>query len=185
MDLNQITPIIEKLVKDTLRERNYPFGGRPGSVYGGLSNKVASGTLVNSVKVLTKRQNDINSIEIDIAAYGIFVEEGRASGKNFVPVSAIMQWLTEKGIGIRNPQGQFVKEHRKTKKKYEEAKKTGNILPAAFAIQSSIKRFGIRATNFTELALNKISQDKQILSLLEGQAIDDLMSLISVSATVK
>ena len=158
MNLEEITPIIEKIVKDTLRERVYPFGGRQNSLYSGLSNKVSSGNLLNSVKVNIQKQDDFTGIEIDIAAYGMFVEEGRMPGKK-VPVSAIMQWLGEKGINVRNEKGRFVKGNRKFKKEYEEAKSNGKILPAAFAIQKSIEKFGIRASNFSEKAFYKISQD--------------------------
>jgi len=185
MNLEEITPIIEKIVKDTLRERRYPFGGRPNSLYSGLSNKVASATLINSVRVNIVRQDDVSGIEIDISPYGLFVEEGRMAGSKEVPVSAIMQWLGEKGINVRDERGRYVKGHRKFKQQYEEAKQTNKILPAAFAIQKSIKRFGIRSTNFTEMAMHRISENKQIMNLLEGQAIQDLLKLINVSSTVK
>ncbi|CAB5214278.1 hypothetical protein UFOVP185_45 [uncultured Caudovirales phage] len=185
MNLEEITPIIEKIVKETLRERRYPFGGRPNSLYNGLSNKVASATLINSVKVNTIKQNDVSGIEIDIAPYGLFVDEGRRAGSKEVPVSAIMQWLGERGINVRDERGRFVKGHRKFKKQYEEAKQNNKIVPAAFAIQKSIKRFGVRASNFTEMAMFRISENKQIMDLLEGQAIEDLLNLINVSSTVK
>lgn len=171
MDLVAIAPIIEKLVKDALRERRYTFGfqGRTG-----VSNKIASSTLVNSVKVNVRDINNINTLEIDIAAYGNFVDEGRLPGKKGIPVSAIMQWLGEKGIGVRDERGRFVKGNKEMSKSL----KGNKILPIAFAIQKSIQRFGIRSSGFIEVALGKIEQDKKIMSLLEEQTMEDLIKII-------
>jgi hypothetical protein len=176
MNLEAIAPIIQQIVKDTLRERRYLFGFQGKT---GVTNKVASGTLVNSVRVNVKNKNDINTLEIDIAGYGNFVEEGRLPGLRGVPVEAIKIWMEEKGIGIRNEQGKFVKGHRQRKKNYKTGK--GDVYSIAFAIQKSIERFGIRSSGFTEIALGKIAENKKIMSLLEGQAIQDLMNIIQQS----
>jgi hypothetical protein len=180
MDLNAVLPSIEKIVKNTLKERNYPFGGRPNSVYSGLSNKIATGGLMNSVKAKAQKYNDMDHIEIEMKNYGAFVEEGRKPG-SYVPISQIMKWIQQKGIGVRNERGQFVKGHLKTKKQIQKANREGQALPVAFAIQKSIWKFGIRATSFTEIALYKISQDKKIINLIGDEAMDELMNMISVT----
>ena len=176
MNLEAIAPIIEKIVKDTLKERRYPFGfqGRTG-----LSNKVASGTLVNSVKVNVKNNNNINSLEIDIANYGNLVDEGRLPGKNGIPVEAIKIWLQEKGIGVRDERGRFVKGHGKTRQSHKTVKKEGGILPIAFAIQKNIQKFGIRPSGFVQASMENIQNNQKIMDLLEQQTMNELLNIIN------
>jgi len=175
MDLQVIAPVVEQIVKDTLRQRRYPFGNK----ITGVGNKVASGTLVDSVRVLPVRNGDQETLEIDIAAYGNFVDEGRQSGKQMVPVSAIMQWLLEKGIGIRDERGRFVKGHGKTRKSHKTAKKTGDILPIAFAIQKNIQKFGIRPAGFVQKSLENIQNNEKVINLLEQQSMNELLNIIN------
>jgi hypothetical protein len=171
MNLEAIAPVIEKIVKDTLKERRYPFGfqGRTG-----LSNKVASGTLVNSVKVVATNDNNVQNLSIDIAGYGNMVDEGRRPGLRGIPVEAIRQWLEEKGIGVRDERGRYVQGHRKR----AAANKTAEILPIAFAIRKNIEKFGIRSAGFIQISLGKIAENKKILSLLEDSAMADLIKII-------
>jgi hypothetical protein len=171
MNLEAIAPIIEKIVKDTLRERRYPFGHQGRS---GLSNKVASGTLVNSVKVNLIQTNNVQTLELDIAGYGQFVNDGRVPGKKGIPLSAIMQWLNEKGIGVRDERGRFVKGHKEMAKSL----KSNDIHPIAYAIQKSIERFGIRSSGWIPIAMGKIQESQKIMGLLEGQAMADLIKII-------
>jgi hypothetical protein len=174
MDLNKIAPLIQKDVQDALKERRYSFGfqGRMG-----LTNKIASGNLFNSVKVEVKEKDNINTLSIDMLGYWQFVEEGRLPGRKGVPVEAIKIWMEEKGIGIRNERGRFVKGHRARKKSYKTGK--DDVYPIAFAIQKSIQKFGIRSAGFLEVALGKISEDKKINELLEGDVMSDLIKIIT------
>ena len=175
MNLEAIAPLIEQIVKDTLRERRYPFGRK----ITGVGNKIASSTLVNSVKVLPVKNGDQETLEIDIAAYGNFVDEGRQQGKPFVPITAITQWLTEKGIGIRDERGRFVKGHGKTRQSHKTAKKEGGILPIAFAIQKNIQKFGIRPSGFIQAFLENIQNNQKIMDLLEQQTMNELLNIIN------
>ena len=139
MNLESIKPIVEQIVKDTLLERRYEYGF-PAK---GVSNKKATGGLVNSIKVVQIKENntDILRVEMKDPNYK-FVEEGRAKGK-YVPIKAILKWMAQRGIGIRNEKGQFVK---------DDAARTA----AAFRISNSIRVNGIRASRFIEIAKGRI-----------------------------
>ena len=107
MDLNQIAPIIEEIIKNSLRQKRYPFGFRK---YRGISDKVASGNLVNSISVKIEKDNDEiyyakvygPNGELLNQTYGNFpnnsVQAGRAPGKKGVPVSALIQWINDRKL---------------------------------------------------------------------------------------
>ena len=106
MNLEAIAPIIQKLLVQSLMEP-YPYGGARNSVKTGSANKRASGTLINSINSYVVNNGDEQSLVIEMAGYGQFVDEGRLAG-SYPPVAAIMQWLLEKGINVRDDRGRFV-----------------------------------------------------------------------------
>lgn len=161
MNLDAIRPIVEQIVKDTLLEKRYEYGW-PSK---GVSNKKATGGLINSIKVVQIEENntDILKVEMKDPNYK-YVEEGRAKGK-YVPIKAILKWMAQRGIGIRNEKGQFVK---------DDAARTA----AAFRISNSIRVNGIRSTGFIEIAKGRIEENKQIMRLLEDAAMQELIDLI-------
>jgi len=166
MNLDAIRPIVEQIVKDTLLEKRYEYGW-PSK---GVSNKKATGGLINSIKVIQIEENntDILKVEMKDPNYK-YVEEGRrkgtAKGKGYVPIKAILKWMAQRGIGIRNEKGQFVK---------DDAARTA----AAFRISNSIRVNGIRSTGFIEIAKGRIEENKQIMRLLEDAAMQELIDLI-------
>ena len=161
MNLEAIKPIVEQIVKDTLLEKRYEYGW-PSK---GVSNKKATGGLINSIKVIKIEENntDILRVEMKDPNYK-YVEKGRAKGK-YVPIKAILKWMAQRGIGIRNEKGQFVK---------DDAARTA----AAFRISNSIRVNSIRATGFIEIAKGRIEENKQIMRLLEDAAMQELIDLI-------
>jgi len=173
MNLEAIAPIIKKIIQDTLRERRYPFGfqGRTG-----LSNKVASGTLLNSVQVVKVQNEGIDTLELIMPGYGQFVNDGRLPGKKGIPVEAIKIWMQEKGIGVRDERGRFVKGNRQRTKNFNTGK--GDVYPIAFAIQKNIQKFGIRQSGWIPIVMGKIEEDRKIRELLEGQAMADLIKIL-------
>lgn len=179
MNLEQIAPIVEQIIKDTLQERRYPFG----NTIKGIGNKIASGRLRDSITVNAVQNGNEQTLEITGAAYGNFVDLGRVAGRKDVPISAIMQWIGEKGIGIRNEKGQFVKGHSSFKKQYKNAKETGGILNLAFAIQKNIQKFGIRnygeaGQGFIAASLQNLQNNRNLMSLLEETSLNELKSII-------
>jgi len=74
MDLNAIAPIIENKFKEALAEKRYPFGFAKKQ---GISNKIATGSLYNSVKVSVVPGNNTEIIQITMNDYGQWVQSGR------------------------------------------------------------------------------------------------------------
>jgi hypothetical protein len=161
MNLEEIRPIVEDIVKQTLLEKRYEYGW-PAK---GVSNKKATGGLINSIKVVQVHQDNNDILQIDMKDPNYkYVEEGRRKG-TYVPIKAILKWMAQRGIGIRDKKGRF--------KKDEDARKS-----VALKISNSIRVNGIRATGFMEIAKAKIEENNQILQLLEDSAMQELIDII-------
>lgn len=159
MDLEKIAPIIEDILKKTLEQKRYPFGF---AKFKGVGNKVASGKLKNSIQVQVKKVNE-NETVIQVLAeeYSKWVQSGRLPGKKGVPITAIENWIKSRGLQGRDKKGQFIKRR-----------------SFAFAIQNNIKKFGIRPSNFLDVALETIGNDPKIMELIGDEAYEDLINLI-------
>lgn len=106
------------------------------------NGKNASSNLSNSLRyVITYNGEDLD-IEFEMADYGLFVDKGRAPGKQ-PPIQAITPWLQLKGI----PQS------------------------AAFPIARKIGKDGIKPTPFFESEIEK-NQDNLIKLLEEAYVKD-------------
>ena len=161
MDLEAIKPIVQDIVKNVLLERRYEYGWPTK----GMSNKKATGGLINSIKVIQIKENNTDILQVDMKDPNYkYVEKGRAKGK-YVPIKAILKWMAQRGIGIRNEKGQFVK---------DDNARTA----AAFRISNSIRVNSIRATGFIEIARKRIAENKQVMQLLEEAAMQELIDII-------
>jgi hypothetical protein len=159
MDLEKIAPIIEKIMKDTLEQKRYPFGF---AKFKGVGNKVASGKLRDSISVKVVKVNEGESIiQVLTAEYAQWVQSGRLPGKKGIPVDALEKWIKERGLTGRDKRGRYIKRR-----------------SFAFAIQSNIKKFGIRPSNFLDVALEMIANDPKIMDLIEDGAYEELLNLI-------
>jgi hypothetical protein len=178
MNLEAIAPIIEDIIRQSLYEQRYKFGF---DKYKGMSNKVASGTLANSIEVkfekggiqqnkITRRQflkgqtgisNIPDKIIVLMVEYGQYVQSGRLPGKGFVPVGSLMKWIKERGLKGRDKKGKFI-----TDKSF------------AFAIQKNIKKFGIRPANFLDVSIEKIFDDPRMTELMGEMAYEELINAI-------
>lgn len=158
MNLEEIAPIIEAKFKKALEERRYKFGfGK----YKGLSDKVASGSLKNSIEVTAQQKGDISYLQMSMNDYGQWVQSGRLPGKKGVPIDAIEKWIKQRGLKGRDKKGRFI-----TNRSF------------AFGIQKNIKKFGIRPSDWYDVAIESILEDTEIINLLEGAAIEDLINAI-------
>jgi hypothetical protein len=158
MDAEKIAPIIEDILKKTLEQKRYPFGF---AKFKGVGNKVASGKLRDSISVVAKKQGDETIIQVLTEEYAQWVQSGRAPGKKGVPISVLEKWIKDRGLQGRNKQGQFIKR-----------------TSFAFAIQNNIKKFGIRPSNFLDVAIEMIMSDPKIAELIGDEAYEDLINLI-------
>ncbi len=111
---------------------NYPyapgyFGQRPKTGIRNMTRK--TGNLYKSIKVSFNPST--NQMKVNMLNYWRFVNDGRQPGK-YVPLKPLMDWMKIKGMN-RDTKGRF--------KKF-------NLKSTAFAISTSIKKFGIQPTNF-------------------------------------
>lgn len=158
MDLSAIAPIIQNKLKEVLYEKKYPFGF---AKYKGIGNKVASGKLVNSIQVVTKQSKDKTVIQVLAEDYLTYVQSGRLPGKRGVPLDQIEDWIKSRGLQGRDKKGRFIKRR-----------------SFAFAIQTNIKKFGIRPANFLDVAIQDLGEDEQIIELIGDAAYEELIDLI-------
>lgn len=96
-------------------------------------NKRATGTLIDSIVPQIIVQQDQSRLEILMADYATFVDQGRRPGGKLVPLNSIKEWARIKGI----PQS------------------------AAYGIAKNIQKFGIPATNFVREGLSLSQQEIQ------------------------
>ena len=158
MDLSAIAPIIQNKLKEVLYEKKYPFGF---AKYKGIGNKVASGKLVNSIQVVTKQSKGRTVIQVLAEDYLAYVQSGRLPGKKGVPLDQIEEWIKSRGLQGRDKKGRFIKRR-----------------SFAFAIQTNIKKFGIRPANFLDVAIQDLGEDEQIRELLGDAAFEELLNEI-------
>lgn len=158
MDLNAIAPIIETKFKDALAEKRYPFGYAKKQ---GLSNKIASGSLQKSIQVSVNQTPNGGTLQISMNDYGQWVQSGRLPGKKGVPVDALEKWIIDRGLQGRDKKGRYIKRR-----------------SFAFAIQANIKKFGIRTSNWYDVAIENVLDDPEIINLLGDSTIEDLINTL-------
>lgn len=127
----ELADLFQKALKDNLA-KPYPYA--PGyfgqkSATGRRNMKTKTGNLYNSIKVSFDPAQ--NRMKVNMLNYWKYVNDGRQPGK-YVPLKPLMSWMKAKGMN-RDTRGRF--------KKF-------NMKSLAFAISTSIKKFGIQPTNF-------------------------------------
>ena len=103
MNLEAIAPIVEKIIKDVLLEKRYPYG----RVKMGVNNKKASGNLIDYISVRPVNQANFKMLEIYMLDYAQVVDQGRKPGTAVTPL-AIMKWLQSRGINVRDERGRLI-----------------------------------------------------------------------------
>jgi hypothetical protein len=158
MDLEAIAPILEDIIRQSLYQKVYPYGFKN---YTGKDNKVASGSLARSVKVVTVEKKDEVVLQVIMNEYAQYVQAGRRPGKGNVPISSLIQWIKDRNLKGRNKKGRFI-----TNESF------------AFAIQANIRRFGIKPAPFIDVSVAKIMSDPRITELIGDAAYEDLINAI-------
>ena len=173
MDLDAIAPIVAQIVKDSLNEKVYLFG----AYQKGLTNRVASGRLRDSIgAVVEDNKQGIQVIRVTALGgkrledtYAYWLINDRQPGK-WANINAIKEWImNKKSFRIRDYKtGQFLP---KTEK---------NVKAVAFVIARSIGRFGFqnKPKNFVEISIDKIMNNEQIIQIIEGATVDELLNKI-------
>jgi hypothetical protein len=171
MDLDALAPIIEEIVKESLSDRVYMYG-RTG---GGKTNRVASGTLRNSVKAKVQpNKQGIQVIQLQalgkpmINTYAYWLVNDRGPGN--VAKGVIEEWImNKKSFRIRDMKtGRYL------------PKNETNIKRVAYVIRRSMKTFGFKnqPKNFWEISVDKIFSDPRITEIIQEATFEDLLKLI-------
>lgn len=133
------------------------------------NNVNASGELSNSVKYLLKNKNSIFEIDLELADYWKYVEDGRKAGK-FPPISKIENWIKVKQILPTAYQG-----------------KLPSVKQLAYLIARKIARKGIKprpllANSVDELNRIYFSKIEEALSIDLQKEFDDMFSTLRISS---
>lgn len=206
INAQQIAEMIDKMIKDILTEKVYPYG----HPQFGIGNKVASGSLRDSIEVQVVRRNENLMIEILANDYFQWVQSGRAKGKKGVPVSAILAWMRSRGITATDrTNNEFKALQSQVATAYiinkGRIKKGKHALPMdvlinwikekkivfnvdlqkgmAFAIQKNIIKFGIRPANIEDKLYDQIASSQEIVDLLGEYTFEDLVDKIEYNFT--
>lgn len=171
MDLEALAPIIADIVKESLNEKVYLFG----AYQKGLTNRVASGTLRNSIgAVVEDNKQGIQVVRITALGgkrledtYAYWLINDRQPGK-WANINAIKEWIyNKKSFRIRDYKtGKFLPKNEK------------NVDSVAFVIARSIGRWGFqnKPKNFLEISIDKIMNNQQITQIIEDASIDELLN---------
>ena len=172
MNLEALAPIIEDIIKQSLMDKVYVFG----KLQKGLTNRVATGNLRNSIKAVVNAPQE-GSITIQVMAFGqpltntyaYWLINGRLPGR-FPNIKAIEEWIkNKKSFQIRDlKSGRYLEKNNK------------NIKAAAFLVSRSMSKFGFKSLpkNFIEISYDKIINNEQIKEIIGQATIDDLLEII-------
>jgi hypothetical protein len=173
MDLDALAPIIADIVKESLSEKVYLYG----AYQKGLTSRVASGKLRDSIgAVVEDNKQGIQVIRVTALGgkrledtYAYWLINDRQAGK-WANINAIKEWImNKKSFRIRDYKtGKFLP---KTEK---------NVDSVAFVIARSIGKFGFqnKPKNFLEISIDKIMNNEQIIQIIEGATVDELLNKI-------
>ena len=154
MDLNKVAEILETTFKQALEKPIYRFGL---PVEKGRANKIASGSLRNSIEAIPTNQG----IFIFMNDYGKWVQSGRFPGK-YVPIAPLEKWVKERGLQFKNKNG-----------------KPMTTKQMAFAISTNIKNFGIPTDpSWMDVAIDNLLDNKELDGLLTNMTIEELIEKI-------
>ena len=175
MNLEEITPIIEDIVKESLSDKVYLYGRAQRS----LTSRVASGRLRNSIKaVVINNKQGVQSIQLqafgqplsNTYAYWLANDRRPNSSGGYANIGAIEQWIKDKkSFKIRDLKtGKFLPKNDK------------NIKNTAFLVARSIGKFGYknRPQNFVEVSYDKILKNAKITKLIEQSTFEELLNVI-------
>lgn len=212
MDIETITTIMDDVLKGVLDLDEYPY---PKNKPFGIGNKVASGSLRASIMVVPTSKKGMISFQIFANDYFQWVQSGRAAGKKGVPIDAILNWMSSRGImATDNSNVKFKALQSQVSTAYiinrSRIKKGKKALPMkvlldwikeknvrfnidlqkgmAFAIQKNIKKFGILPADIEDKFYNKLEGSTVFMDALEQytfQQFENMVDNIFISTKIE
>lgn len=140
-------------------------------------DRLVSGGLWQSIKASTKVFGQKVALEISMADYWRWVDEGRKAGSKQPPPKAMLKHIADRGERW-NPVAQRISRFSKNKKGLDVQRKKPLAMPKArntlaFLIGRSIKKHGIKPTHFATNVMegNLIKEFRSELSKAVGREI--------------
>jgi hypothetical protein len=135
--LQRLGTVFINFYKQKVQQKIYPYapGYNGGGTTRGMSNKVATGQLLNSLTATVVRTPQGSQLVITYMDYFEAVNLGRRPEKKKVPITALLDWIKIRGIKGRNKRGRFIPN-----------------LSLSFAIQTNIYKYGIAPSNIYDKA---------------------------------
>jgi hypothetical protein len=164
LDNDKIAKVIERIVKEAIADPIYPFGiaGKKG-----ISNKIASKTMYNSVQVNAVKDKDMMAFQIMMVDYYEYVQAGRKGGK----YKKFKRKESTGGTHIDSPfiksLIQWIKDRRLNVKDYRSA---------AYGIRTNIFKFGIKPADISYAVINKLTEDLELAELIGEMGYSELIN---------
>lgn len=202
MNIDVITDIMDEVLKGILDLNEYPYSAKQRF---GVGNKVATGSLRASIMVEATSKGGVLSFQIFANDYFQWVQSGRAPGKKGVPIDAILDWMSARGIfatdvgnvKYRALQSQVSTAYIINKKRIRDGKKAlpmkvlldwikkNNVKfnidlqrGMAFAIQKNIKKFGILPANIEDKFYDKLESNTVFIESLGQYTFEQFIDMI-------
>ena len=167
-DTNKIAQVIERIVKEAIADPIYPFGiaGKKG-----ISNKIASKTLYNSVQVTPVKDKDMIAFQIMMVDYAEFVQAGRKGGKFKSFKRKKKSEGSEKHVDSPFIKSliQWIKDRRLNVKDYRSA---------AYGMRTNIFKFGIKPADISYAVINKLTEDLELAELIGDMGYSELINAL-------
>lgn len=201
MDIEAVASIMDEVLKGLLTEKIYPYGRS-----GQFGNKVASGSLRASIEVVPTSVQGKVVFQLFANDYFQWVQSGRAAGKKGVPIDAILDWMSERGIfatDVGNVKYKALQSQVSTAYIINKAriKKGEHPLPMkvlidwikkenirfnidlqkgmAFAIQKNIIKFGIRPANIEDKLYDQLLENTKFTDALGQYTFEQFIDKIN------
>jgi hypothetical protein len=202
MDIETITTIMDDVLKGVLDLNEYPYSAKRRF---GTGNKVASGSLRASIMVVPTSKKGVISFQIFANDYFQWIQSGRAAGKKGVPIDAILNWMSSRGImATDNSNVKYKSLQSQVSTAYiinrSRIKKGKKALPMkvlldwikeknvrfnidlqkgmAFAIQRNIKEFGILPADIEDKFYDKLEESTVFMDALEQYTFEQFENMV-------
>lgn len=202
MDIDTIASIMDEVLKGVLDLKEYPYSAKQQF---GVGNKVATGSLRASIEVIPTSTKGVISFQIFANDYFQWIQSGRAAGKKGVPIDAILDWMSARGIfatDVGNVKYKALQSQVSTAYIINKArmKKGKKALPMkvlldwikeknvrfnidlqkgmAFAIQKNIKKYGILPANIEDKFYDNLEASPVFMEALEQYTFDQFVDMV-------
>ena len=208
MDIDTIASIMDEVLKGVLDLKEYPYSAKQKF---GMGNKVATGSLRASIMVEPTSKQGVISFQIFANDYFQWVQSGRKKDMKGVPIDAILDWMSARGIfatDVSNVKWKALQSQVSTAYIINRSriKKGKKALPMkvlidwikeknvrfsidlqkgmAFAIQKNIKKYGILPADIEDKFYDKLESNPVFIDAMEQytfQQFTDMVDNIFIS----